>query len=148
MTDNVNKAQHGANVKKDLLFALRRLRDDGFISVFSTAYRTGYPEFSSDQFYSPYYIEFSNREGWILHSTTTVRNDRMNIQQWNSLHIKKINPLIKKAYVVVPNEIVNNKREYNEVLRYCEKIDRSEFYSSIDGVLTQSQLIGIIKEKK
>jgi hypothetical protein len=147
MTDNISKAQHGANVKKDLLLTLRQLRDDGFISVFSTEYRTGYSEYSSDQFYSSYFIEFNNRESWILHSTTTVRNDRMNIQQWNSYHIKKINPLIKKAYVIVPDNIIENIREYSEVLKYVEKINDSKILSSVDGILTSSQLVNIIKKK-
>lgn len=145
MTDNLNKAQHGANVKRDLLYTLRGLRDDGYISVFSSEYRTGYQDYSLDQFYFPYYIEFNNKESWILHSTTTVRNDRMNIQQWNAFHIKKINPSIKKAYVIVPDEISMNDREYSEVIKYCEKIDESKIYSSIDGILTSSQLVKIIK---
>ena len=68
----------------------------------------------------------------------------MNNQQWNSYHIKKISTNVQKSYLIVPDDILENKKELSMAQSYNNKIFNRNMYSAIDAVLTQSQLIEAI----
>ena len=146
MNDNQIKSNNGKACKQILLNSLINLQKEKTISYCETQYRDGYSEFSSNQFFAPFLVEFTNREVWILFSTNSIRSDRVCIQQWNSYHIKNIRPSVTKAYLVVPDEIVNNKKEFEIAMSYNEKILSKELFSSIDGVYLQDQIIKKITE--
>jgi hypothetical protein len=141
MDSNQLKSINGYNAKCALLQQLQELHSQGVISYCTSDYRNGYKELDSDQFFAPFYIEFPNGVGWLIFASTSVRNDRMNNQQWNSYHLKKLAPNIRHSYLVVPDEIISNKKELMFAKAYNNKIFDNKMYSTIDVVLTQSQLV-------
>lgn len=140
MNENKLKVINGLIQKNDVISLLKSLQESGEIVFCSKDFRCGYPGYKDLQFYAPFYLEFKNGVGWIIYSTNSIRNDRMCIQQWNSEHIKKIRNNVEKSFVIVPDDIVNNKRENNEVIRYKNKIYDSSICSFIDDVLLVSEL--------
>lgn len=146
MNDNRIKSIKGNICKQTLLNSLIDLQKAKIIDYCETQYRDGYSEFSTNQFFAPFIVKFTNGEMWLLFSTNSIRTDRVCIQQWNSFHIKKIRSNVSKAFLVVPNEIVDNKKEFEIAMSYNEKICNKEIYSSIDGVCLQEQVIKGIEE--
>ena len=144
MNTNQIKSINGYNSKKNLLQQLQELQEEGIITYCTADFRNGYQEFDSDQFFAPFYIEFKNGEGWLIFASTSIRNDRMNNQQWNSLHLRKICTNIKKAYLIMPDDIVINKKELGAAQSYNNKINSHKMFSTIDAVLLQSQLVDTI----
>lgn len=145
MNDNRLKSLSGQISRKSLSQQLQALQANGVIAFCSMQYRTGYPDFDTKQFFSPFYIEFHNNEGWLLYSSNSIRNDRMNNQQWNSFHIKKIVPKITCSFLVVPDEISQKESEKINAENYHKKITGSMF-SAIDGVCYQTEIIGMIED--
>ena len=145
MNDNKLKSINGQISKNSLSLQLQILQANGTIAFCSMEYRNGYAEYDTKQFYAPFYIEFQNGEGWLLFSTSSIRNDRMNNQQWNSLHLKKIAPRIKRAYLVIPDDVSENKKEKTNAENYQKKIT-GNMYSAIEDVCYQSELISMIEE--
>lgn len=144
MNPNQLKSINGYNAKGALLQQLQELQSRSILSFCTAEYRNGYKEYDPDQFFAPFYIEFSNGVGWLIFASTSVRNDRMNNQQWSSYHLKKLSPNIQKAYLIVPDEIVANKKELASAQAYNNKISEKKMFSSIDAVLTQNQLVEAI----
>lgn len=144
MNPNQLKSINGYNAKTALLQQLQELQSQAILSFCKADYRNGYEDYDPDQFFAPFYIEFSNGVGWLIFASTSVRNDRMNNQQWSSYHIKKISPNIQKSYLIVPDDILENKKELSMAQSYNNKIFNRNMYSAIDAVLTQSQLIEAI----
>lgn len=144
MNDNKLKSINGQISKNTLSTQLQMLQANGIISFCSMEYRNGYAEYDPKQFYAPFYIEFQNGEGWLLFSSSSIRNDRMNNQQWNSLHLKRIAENIKRAYLVIPDEISQNRKERNIAENYQKKIT-GKMYSAIEDVCYQSELIDLIE---
>lgn len=145
MNDNQLKSINGQISKNSLSTQLQTLQANGTISFCSMEYRNGYTEYDPKQFYAPFYIEFQNGEGWLLFSSSSIRNDRMNNQQWNSLHLKKIAENIKRAYIVIPDEISKNIKEKTISENYQKKIT-GKMYSAIEDVCYQSEVIDMIEK--
>lgn len=68
----------------------------------------------------------------------------MCIQQWNAEHIKVLCPNVTKALVIVPAEILDNEKEYKEVVKYNEKIVHGSIKSFVDSIVLQDELEGLI----
>lgn len=145
MNPNQLKSINGYNAKTALLQQLQELQAQSILSFCKAEYRNGYVEYDPDQFFAPFYIEFTNGVGWLIFASTSVRNDRMNNQQWSSYHLKKLSHNIDKSYLILPDEIVENKKELSSAQAYNNKISGKKMYSAIDAVLTQSQLIEAIE---
>ncbi len=145
MNDNKLKSINGLISKNSLSMQLQTLQANGVIAFCSMEYRNGYAEYDTKQFYAPFYIEFQNGEGWLLFSSSSIRNDRMNNQQWNSLHLKKIAQNISRAYLVIPDDISQNLKEKTIAENYQKKIT-GNMYSAIEDVCYQSELISLIEE--
>lgn len=145
MNDNQIKSINGQINKNSLSLQLQTLQANGVIAFCSMEYRNGYAEYDTKQFYAPFYIEFQNGEGWLLFSSSSIRNDRMNNQQWNSFHLKKIAPNILRAYLVIPDDISQNLKEKTIAENYQRKIT-GNMYSAIEDVCYQSELINLIEE--
>lgn len=145
MNDNKLKSINGLISKNSLSMQLQVLQANGIIAFCSKEYRNGYDGYDSNQFYAPFYIEFSNGEGWLLFASSSIRNDRMNNQQWNGFHLKKIAPNIKRAFLVIPDSVSQNVKEKNIAESYQKKIT-STMYSAIDDVCYQSEMISMIEE--
>ena len=145
MNDNQLKSLNGQISRNSLSLQLQKLLADGIIAFCSMEYRKGYAGYDPQQFYAPFYIEFQNGEGWLLFSSSSIRNDRMNNQQWNSLHLKKIAKNITRSYLVIPDDIYNNQKEKKNAENYQNKI-AGKMYSSIEAVCYQSEIINLIEE--
>lgn len=131
--DSVDKNQHGANGMNSLEQMIETLKACDYICSSQRRYRIADPEYGDDQFYFQFLIEFQDKEQWLLHSTTSIR-DRIAEQQWHSEHIKRLNEYVKKAYVVVPDELEKKERVIAE--NYNRKIKDGQILSAIDGVLS------------
>lgn len=145
MNDNQLKSINGQISKNSLSLQLQALQASGVIAFCFGEYRNGYENYDRQQFYAPFYIEFQNGEGWLLFSSNSIRNDRMNNQQWNSLHLKKIASNISRAYLVIPDEISNNAAEKRNAENYQKKIT-GKMYSAIEDVCYQSEMIDMIEK--
>ena len=144
MKDNQLKSINGQISKNSLALQLQAMQTKGVIAFCFGDYRNGYENYDKQQFYAPFYIEFQNGEGWLLFSSHSIRNDRMNIQQWNSLHLKKIARNISRAYLVIPDETLHNATEKKNAENYQKKIT-GKMYSAIEDVCYQSEIIGMIE---
>ena len=144
MQENTNKNHHGKKGKESLESMIESIKSLDYIVYEKKNYSIADPEYSKKQFKFQYLIEFQDKEQWILHHTTTVR-DRIHCQQWHSEHIKRLNKMVKKAYVVVPDRL-SEKEEHTANL-YNESIVQREIYSAIDGVLPFSKVYSLIEQK-
>lgn len=143
MNDNQLKSINGQINKNSLSMQLQTLQANGTIAFCSMEYRNGYENYDSKQFYAPFYIEFQNGEGWLLFSSSSIRNDRMNNQQWNSLHLKRIARNITRSYLVIPDDIFINEKEKAIAESYQRKITTT-MYSAIEDVCYQTEILELI----
>lgn len=138
MSDNTEKSNRGISGQENLKELIESLCDKDYIVSYVEDYRDGYKGFDEKQFFFQYRIEFSNHECWLLHSTTSIRSDRMNIQQWNAEHLKRLNGYVKKAFVVYPNGLP--EKEEKIAKSYQRKLADARAYSAVDGVFCQSEM--------
>lgn len=143
MSDNTEKSNRGRSGQENLKDIIESLQAKDYIVSYETDYRDGYKGFDPKQFFFQYLIEYANKESWILHSTTSIRSDRMNIQQWNAEHLKRLNGYIKKAYVVYPNGL--SDKELRNAKNYQDKLEEGTQYSAVDGVVSQSEMYSIVE---
>lgn len=144
MDENTNKNLHGAKGIESLKDMVESLKEMDYIVRSEANYRIADPEYGNKQFFFQYMIEFQNHDEWILHSTTSIR-DRINAQQWHSEHIKRLNQYVKKAYVVVPDDLSDKEKAVAE--NYNNNIKEKKIYSSIDGVLPFETAYSMIERK-
>lgn len=141
---NAYKNEHGANGINSLEKMIDVLQEKKYISASKKRYRIADPDYEEEQFYFQFLIEFQDKEQWILHSTTSVR-DRITEQQWHSEHIKRLNSYVKKAFVVVPDGLA--PRESTKAQNYNDKIIHRKIYSALDGVIPFESVYQMIEHK-
>ena len=144
MNDNQLKSLNGKLSKDSLGLLLSELLKQKVISSCTVEYRNGYIGYDANQFYAPYYIEFENREAWLLYSVSSIGSDRVNNQQWNAYHLKQISKNITKAFLVVPSELIDNEKEWKAATSYDRKV-KGDMFTSIDAVVRQNILEKWIK---
>ncbi len=144
MEENINKSLHGAKGIEALDNMANALQEMGYIKIIKKNYSIADPDFGEAQFKFQYLIEFRDKEQWILQHTTSIR-DRINCQQWHSENIKRLNPDVKKAYVVVPDELAES--EWRKVLNYHCKITSRTIYSALDGIFPLGTVYYMIEQK-
>lgn len=145
MDDNISKSIHGSMGKMTLQQLIESLKMKGYISDYQSPIRTGYKGYNNDQFYFQFLILFDDGEKWIVHSTTSIRTDRINIQQWNAFHIKRIKHKITKSIIVYPDDI--SEKERNNAVNYYKKILNKDIFSAIDDVISQNEFYKMVEEK-
>lgn len=144
MSDNTEKSNRGRSGQENLKDIIESLQAKDYIVSYTVNYRDGYKGFDRKQFFYQYLIEFANKESWILHSTTSIRSDRMNIQQWNAEHLKRLNGYIKQAYVVYPNGL--SDKELKNATNYQAKLEEGTQYSAVDAVVSQSEMYSRVEK--
>lgn len=142
--ENANKNEHGANGISSLEQMIDSLKEKDYIVMSKKKYRVADPDYEEEQFYFQFLIEFHDKEQWILHSTTSIR-DRITEQQWHSEHIKRLNESVKKAYVIVPDSL--DTKEKTNAINYHEKIEQKKIYSALDGVIPFEMAYRMIEHK-
>lgn len=144
MEENINKSLHGAKGIEALDNMVNTLQELGYIKIVKKNYSIADPDFGEAQFKFQYLIEFRDKEQWILQHTTSIR-DRINCQQWHSENIKRLNPDVKRAYVVVPDGL--SEAEWRKVLNYHNKIASRSIYSALDGIFPLGTAYYMIEQK-
>ena len=144
MEENINKSLHGSKGIEALDNFVNALQDMVYIKILKKNYRISDPDFVVSQFKFQYLIEFKDKEQWILQHTTTIR-DRINCQQWHSENIKRLNPNVKKAYVVIPDKM--EEKELHKALNYQDKIASRTIYSALDGVFPLGTVYSMAEQK-
>lgn len=144
MEGNINKNQHGAKGIESLDGMVESLKAMDYIIDAKKNYSIADPDYKKKQFKFQYLIEFQNNEQWILHHTTSIR-DRINCQQWHSEHIKRLNEYVKKAYVVVPDDL--SEKEEHTAKAYNDSIVDKKIYSALDGVLPFATMYSLIEKR-
>jgi hypothetical protein len=138
MSDNRDKSLHGRKGQEQLYELLNNYLEKGYINEYKTHYNTGYKGKKTDQFYFQTLVNINDEEKWLIQSTTSLRTDRINIQQWNAYHIKEIDKDITKAIIVYPDSI--SEKEKEQFKRYNDQISEGKIFSSIDNVISLSEL--------
>lgn len=144
MKENKNKNLHGAKGIETLDNMVNALYERGYITLYKKNYSIVEPGYPNKQFKFQYIIGFQNNEQWILHHTTSIR-DRINCQQWHSEHIKLLNRNVKRAYIVVPDDL--SEEEKHKASNYNKNIVNKKIYSAIDGVLPFGIIYTMIERK-
>ena len=144
MSDNLEKSNRGISGQENLKGLIESLLDKHYIVSYVEDYRDGYKGYDEKQFFFQYLIEFPSHECWLLHSTTSIRSDRMNIQQWNAEHLKRLNGHIKKAFVVYPNGL--SEKEEKNAKSYQRKLAEARAYTAVDGVVCQSEMYARVEK--
>ncbi len=142
--DNQIKMEHGKKGIVSVDQMLSSLLQADYIIRIEDKYRIGDPNYGEKQFYFQFLIEFHDNSQWILHHTTSIK-DRIAAQQWHSEHIKRLNPSVEKAYVVVPDDLPENQKKV--AAAYQKKIQEKTIYSALDGVVSFSDAYQLIEHK-
>lgn len=145
--DQFSRTLRGSKHQMLIQSLLNNLKNRQYIKNF-TFYtkisRIGYRGLK-EQFYFPFSIEFHDGEKWIIQSTTSFPRERINGYQWNALHFKKIDSLIKKVLVIYPDAM--EESEIHKCINYHNDITERKIVSEIDGVISFADLYLMIEEK-
>jgi len=135
---NKDKSEHGNTAKKDLKDLLQFKMNEGHINTLYSPYRLGMLGYTnSKQFYAPFAIEFKNGRKWIIYSTTSLR-DRIKENLWDAFNLKRLDTTIEFALLVYPDAV--KESEKNSFIKLQEKYDKKAEYTSIDHIISQSEL--------
>ncbi len=143
-TQNVRNQRRGLIAKQILSYYLELAERLNYIRRITPDYKVGRPGFQDQhQFKAHYLIEFDDDSKWILFNTTSIR-DRVKEQYWDSYNFKDLDPLIKRAFLVYPDNI--SPREKRTAISKNNKIHSGGEYSTIDGIVSQGKLFNLIEE--
>ncbi|MEA5009133.1 MspI family type II restriction endonuclease [Clostridium tyrobutyricum] len=145
MNENFLKSKHGNSAKEKLKILIAYYQNKGYIKECQYGLKVGYSDFNKKQFYFQFFIILNNNEKWIIQSTTSIRNDRINVHQWNAFHIKNIIKCISKAIITFPDNIEDKEREIAS--KYNKEIIDKKIFSSIDCVISLDELSHMIEKK-
>lgn len=146
--DNKRKALSGVAVKKLLVKTLKDLSSNSYINImYQMDFYTGYNGYSKKQFKMDALIQFkdSNDEIWLIKTTSSIRSDRVKGNQFDAQNIRKINPKVKKIYLVT-SDFADSKETYYRK-KYSEDIKNGKLYSEIDDVISFNALSLLIRDK-
>ncbi len=141
---NKSKSIRGRNAFSNLNELLKLCINNKYIKTYETNYRSGYIQFNPKQFHAQFKIVFFNDKKWLLYSTTSLRTDRVKGLQWDSYHIQKIQKDISKCIIVYPDSI--NSTERHKFIKQNIKYTQKKEFSSINYVISQSELYQLIEE--
>lgn len=102
--DNGRKSRRGVNGKKALRKIVEELVDFGALTASENAPEYGYEGYDPTQFKAHEVVRYPDDSEAILYATSTLRSDRLWEFQWRALNIKKIDPSVERAFVILPDE--------------------------------------------
>ena len=74
----LSNAAHGRKAHDELEERLRQCLADGYLSAVVKNFRVGDEKFGNDeQFYAPFMVQFSDRQRWLIYSTTSCHGRLM-----------------------------------------------------------------------
>ena len=135
-----NNAAHGKDFQSDLFDALNMQAVSGGIAHVQKDYGIRHPGYgNAKQYYAPLVVTFRNGEKWAIFSTTSCRTDRIKGQQWDADHIKMLDPMVVRVYLVYPDEAT--AKDKNAFVAQQRKFDTNWEFSRIDRILPFSELM-------
>lgn len=151
---NGKKSRNGRKLEVKIEDTLNSYSKEKKIKSFVVQPKYSHPTTSKKQFRPDFEIELNNGDILILDSTTTARSDRIKGKQWDARGIKEhfsdkgITPTF---WVVVPNldEIGSPSKRKKEISCFNSvknNISDTEYFSSIDNIVTISDLISKLDE--
>lgn len=140
---NLDKNIRGNSARKALKDLIELSKVSGYITNYVENYKIGRPGYSDqNQFKTPFLIEFNVNNKWIIFSTTSIR-DRVKEQYWEAYNFKELDKNIVKAFLVYPDSI--NEKEKKSAVSKNLKIQNNGEYSTLDGIISQEELYGLIE---
>lgn len=140
---NLDKKIRGDAARKALKDLIELTKTSKYITNYVENYKIGKPGYDNkNQFKAHFLIEFCNDNKWIIFSTTSIR-DRVKEQYWDAYNFKDLDKTILKAYLVYPDSISEN--ETKNAISKNLKIQNKKEYSTIDGIISQEELYGLIE---
>ena len=142
----LSNAAHGRKAHDELEERLRQCLADGYLSAVVKNFRVGDEKFGNDeQFYAPFMVQFSDRQRWLIYSTTSCRTDRIKGQQWDAENLKRLDASIEAAFLVHPDEIEREDEE--QFVAQREKYSKGYELSYLDDIFSFSSVIELIQKK-
>src|SRR5699024_8864171 len=146
--DNKKKALSGIAVKKLLGKTLENLSSNPHLKItYQMNYDTGYEGYVKNQFKMDALIKFHNSDDeiWLIKTTSSIRSDRVKGNHFDAQNIRKINPKVKRIYLVT-SDFADPKETYNRK-KYSEDITNKRLFSPIDDVISFNTLSLLIRDK-
>ena len=144
---NAAKSAHGNKLNQHLKQIMLKLIAEKKIKKFVPEPRYNYPSKQKKQFSPDGEITLSDGSIIVYDNTTTVRHDRLKQKLWDAYGTKeyfKHNDIDIKYYVIIPDEM--SKKEIENALKEKTKINNPDYYSTVDDIITVSELLIIINK--
>ena len=129
--DNGSKAKHGANARDTLRKVIEELEEYGALTGSSQSPTYGYAGYDQAQFDAHEEVTYPDESKAVLYATTSLRSDRIETDQWRAHNIKRIDPDIAYAFVILPDE-----KGYDKGTGTRDKIREGSVVSAIDNIIT------------
>lgn len=142
---NSAKSLNGSLFNKLVKQEIENLLRDRKIKCFVNEPRYNFPSKQKRQFSPDGEITLLNNKIIIYDNTTTVRHDRLKQKLWDAYGVKehfKAQDIQVKYFVVIPNTI--SEKETQNFLNEKKKINDSQYHSSIDDIITLSELLNLV----
>ena len=129
--DNGRKSKKGFSGKKALRKVIEELEDYGALAGSITAPEYGYDGYDQSQFKAHEEVSYPDESKAILYITSSLRSDRLQEDQWRAHNIKRIDPDVTYAYVILPDE-----SGYDQGTSPRDQIREGRVVTAIDDVIT------------
>ncbi len=129
--DNGRKSKKGFSGKKALRKVIEELEDYGALVGSTAAPEYGYEGYDQSQFKAHEEVSYPDESKAILYITSSLRSDRLQEDQWRAHNIKRIDPEITYAYVILPDE-----SGYDQGTSQRDQIREGRVVTAIDDVIT------------
>lgn len=142
---NSAKSSHGYSLNKKLQTILRDLLAENKIKNFYPEPRYNHPSKVQKQFSPDGEITLLNGKIIVYDNTTTVRHDRLKQKLWDAYGTKKYFQSLNmeiKYFVIIPDQM--SQKELKHALREKAKLNDTEYFSTIDDIITIEELLSII----
>src|SRR5699024_8609661 len=146
--DNKKKALSGIAVKKLLGKTLENLSSNPHLKItYQMNYDTGYEGYVKNQFKMDALIKFHNSDDeiWLIKTTSSIRSDRVKGNHFDAQNIRKINPKLKRIYLVT-SDFADPKETYN-TKQYSGDMSNHNMCSEISDIISFNTLRWLIRDK-
>ena len=143
---NAAKSSRGYSLNQQLNQLMLKLLAENKINNFKQEPRYNYPAKKQKQFSPDGEITLLDGNIIVYDNTTTIRHDRLKQKLWDAYGIKEhfqSKGTEIKYYVIVPDEMI--EKEIRNTLREKEKLRDREYYSTVDDIITVTELLNIIE---
>jgi len=132
--NKISKSAHGNKFKDQILEKLKDLKTKQVVDDIEIGKNFSLSVDYKPQFFAPFFVTLRNRKRIVIFTMTSIRSDRLKIDQWDSWGIKNsINDQNIKSIVVLPDDL--SSREDSYFLTENEKLKSGKYFSEVDAIL-------------